>query len=112
MPGPFTFILPANNSVPKLFKNKKKTVGVRIPDHPIPLTIVEALGRPILTTSLRSDDEILEYFTDPADIYEDYKHQVDVFVNSGFGGNLASTVVDCANEEIEVIREGVGELII
>ena len=112
LPGPFTFILPANNSVPKLFKNKKKTVGVRIPDHPIPLAIVEALGRPILTTSLRSDDEILEYFTDPADIYEDYKHQVDVFVNSGFGGNLASTVVDCANEEIEVIREGVGELII
>ncbi len=112
LPGPFTFILPANNSVPKLFKNKKKTVGVRIPDHLIPLAIVEELGRPILTTSLRSDDEILEYFTDPADIYEDYKHQVDVFVNSGFGGNLASTVVDCTNGEIEVIREGVGELII
>ena len=111
LPGPFTFILPANNSVPKLFKNKKKTVGVRIPDHPIPLAIVEALGRPILTTSLRSDDEILEYFTDPADIYEDYKHQVDVFVNSGFGGNMASTVVDCTDGELSVIREGMGELI-
>ena len=111
LPGPFTFILPANNSVPKLFKNKKKTVGVRIPDHPIPLAIVEALGRPILTTSLRSDDEILEYFTDPADIYEDYKHQVDVFVNSGFGGNMASTVIDCTDGELTVIREGMGELI-
>ncbi len=111
LPGPFTFILPANNSVPKLFKNKKKTVGVRIPDHPIPLAIVEALGRPILTTSLRSDDEILEYFSDPADIYEDYKHQVDVFVNSGFGGNMASTVVDCTGGELVVIREGMGELI-
>ena len=111
LPGPFTFILPANNSVPKLFKNKKKTVGVRIPDHPIPLAIVEALGRPILTTSLRSDDEILEYFTDPADIYEDYKHQVDVFVNSGFGGNMASTVVDCTGGELAIIREGMGELI-
>ena len=110
LPGPFTFILPSNNDVPKLFKNKKRTVGVRIPDHPVPLAIVEALGRPILTTSLRSDDEILEYFSDPADIYEDFKDQVDAFIDSGYGGNMASTVVLCTSEELEVIREGMGEL--
>lgn len=110
LPGPFTFILPSNNDVPKLFKNKKRTVGVRIPDHPVPLAIVETLGRPILTTSLRSADEILEYFSDPADIYEDFKDKVDAFIDSGYGGHMASTVVLCTNEDLEVIREGVGIL--
>jgi len=110
LPGPFTFILPSNNKVPKLFKNKKRTVGIRIPDHPVPLAIVESLGRPILTTSLRSADEILEYFSDPADIYEDFKDKVDAFIDSGFGGNMASTVVLCIDGDLEVIREGMGEL--
>jgi len=110
LPGPFTFILPSNNDVPKLFKNKKRTVGVRIPDHPVPLAIVETLGRPILTTSLRSEDDILEYFSDPAIIYEAFKDQVDAFIDSGYGGNMASTVVLCTDGELEVIREGTGEL--
>ena len=110
LPGPFTFILPSNNDVPKLFKNKKRTVGIRIPNHLVPLAIVEALGRPILTTSLRSDDDILEYFSDPATIYEAFKDQVDAFIDSGYGGNMASTVVLCTEEELEVIREGMGEL--
>lgn len=111
LPGPFTFILPSSNAVPKLFKNKKRTVGVRIPDHPVPLAIVEELGRPILTTSLRSDDEILEYFTDPQHIYEDFKNKVDVFIDSGYGGNMPSTVVDCTDGDPVILREGMGELL-
>lgn len=110
LPGAFTFILPSNNEVPKLFKNKKRTVGVRVPDHPVPLAIVEELGRPILTTSLRSDDEILEYFTDPQDIYEDFKNKVDAFIDSGYGSNMPSTVVNMINGEPEIIREGLGQL--
>ena len=110
LPGAFTFILHSNNTVPKLFKNKKRTVGVRVPDHAVPLAIVEELGRPILTTSLRSDDEILEYFTDPQDIYEDFKNKVAVFIDSGYGSNMASTVVSLLDGEPEIIREGLGEL--
>ena len=110
LPGPFTFILSAANSVPKQFKNRKKTIGIRIPDHAIPIAIVEALGRPILTTSLKSDDKILEYFTDPEDIYEDFKKLVDAVIDSGIGGNTPSTVVNCTRGEIEVIREGAGNL--
>ncbi len=110
LPGAFTFILPSNNEVPKLFKNKKRTIGVRVPDHPVPLAIVEGLGRPILTTSLRSDDEILEYFTDPQEIYEDFKSKVDVFIDSGYGNNMPSTVVNLVNGEPEIFREGLGEL--
>lgn len=110
LPGAFTFILPSNNEVPKLFKNKKRTIGVRVPEHPVPLAIVEGLGRPILTTSLRSDDEILEYFTDPQEIYEDFKSKVDVFIDSGYGSNMPSTVVNLVNGEPEIFREGLGEL--
>ena len=109
LPGAFTFILPAASSVPKMFKNRKKTLGIRIPDHQVPQTIIEELGRPILTTSLKSDDEILEYFTDPVDIYEDYKKLVDVVIDSGPGANTPSTVVDCTQSEPEVIRQGLGE---
>ena len=95
LPGAFTFVLKSNNQVPKLFKNRKRTIGVRIPDHPIPLSIVRTLGRPILTTSLKSDDEILEYFTDPQDFYDDFKHSVDAVIDGGTGKNVPSTVVDC-----------------
>lgn len=112
LPGPFTFILPASNSVPKRFKNRKKTIGVRVPDHNITAAIVEQLGRPILTTSLKSDDKILEYFTDPQDIYEDFKKLVDGVIDSGPGGNVPSTVVDCTGAEPEIIREGAGELVL
>lgn len=109
LPGPFTFILKANGDVPKMFKNRKKTVGIRIPDNKIVLKIVEELGRPILTTSLKSDDEILEYFTDPYEIYEDFQHQVDMVIDGGTGGNVPSTLVDCTGDSPEVIREGAGE---
>ncbi len=111
LPGPFTFILPAATSVPKMFKNRKRTIGVRMPDHPIPMAIVEALGRPIMTTSLKSDDEILEYFTDPLDIYDDFKKLVDGVIDSGVGGNTPSTVVNCTDSEPEIIREGAGVLV-
>ena len=110
LPGPFTFVLNSNNKVPKLFKNRKKTIGVRIPDHNIPLAIVHALGRPILTTSLKSDDEITQYFTDPIDIFEDFKKRVDVVIDGGVGANVPSTVVDCTVERPEVIRMGAGML--
>lgn len=105
-PGPFTFVLPASNKVPKIFKNRKRTIGVRVPDHNIAMAIVEELGRPIVTTSLKSDDEILEYFTDPIDIYEDYKKLVDIVVDGGSCGNTPSTVVDCTGAEPLIIREG------
>ena len=110
LPGPFTFILPANNSVPKIFKNRKRTIGIRIPRHTIPLAIVEGFGRPIVTTSLKSDDEILEYFTDPIDIYDDYKKLVDVVIDGGICGNTPSTIVDCTEAVPTIIREGAAGL--
>jgi tRNA threonylcarbamoyl adenosine modification protein (Sua5/YciO/YrdC/YwlC family) len=111
LPGPFTFVLNAGNNVPKLFKNRKRTIGVRIPDNRIVLDIVEALGRPILTTSLKSDDEILEYFTDPIDIYEDFKKLVDIVIDGGIGGNVPSTVIDCTDDTPALLRAGAGEWI-
>jgi len=111
LPGPFTFILRSNNKVPKLFKNRKRTIGVRIPDNPITMAIVEELGRPILTTSLKSDDALLEYETNPADFYDDYKKLVDIVVDGGIGQIEPSTVVDCTGDEPVILREGIGELI-
>lgn len=111
LPGPFTFILPASNNVPKLFKNKKKTVGIRIPENNIPLEIVRILGHPILTTSILDEDEVIEYTTDPELIYEKYAGIVDCVINGGFGDNVPSTVVDCTKDEIEILRYGKGELI-
>ncbi|MCG8330254.1 MAG: threonylcarbamoyl-AMP synthase [Chitinophagales bacterium] len=110
LPGPFTFVLKSSNQVPKMFKNRKRTVGVRIPDNNICRTLVEELGRPILTASLKSDDEVLEYFTDPIDIYDDYKKLVDIVIDGGIGNNQPSTVVDCTGVEPEVIRMGAYEL--
>ncbi len=111
LPGPFTFVLRSNNQVPKMFKNRKRTVGVRVPAHNIPLAIVEELGRPILTTSLKSDDEVLEYFTDPQDIYEDFKKIVDIVIDGGICGNNPSTIVDFTGDLPEIIRKGAGELL-
>lgn len=108
-PGPFTFVLPAGNRVGKLFRNRKRTVGVRIPSHNIPRALVEALGRPLVTTSLKSDDEILEYFTDPIDIYEDFRKQVDVVIDGGICGNTPSTIIDCTTEDYEILRMGLNE---
>ncbi|MFC2086840.1 L-threonylcarbamoyladenylate synthase [Bacteroidota bacterium] len=111
LPGPFTFILPANNRLPGIFKNKKKTVGIRIPDHTIPTEIVRLLSNPILTTSILDEDEIIEYTTDPELIYEKYKDLVDIVIDGGFGNNIPSTVVDCTGDEILIVRQGAGTLI-
>jgi len=111
LPGAFTFILQASNNVPKLFKSKKKTVGIRVPDHYIPIGIVEELGNPILTTSIHDPDEVVEYTTDPELIHEKYSKDVDLIIDGGYGNNTASTVIDCSKGEFEIIRPGIGELI-
>jgi len=110
LPGPFTFILQANNNVPKILKTRKKTVGIRVPDNNIPRNIVHELGNPIITTSLRDDDKIIEYPTDPKLIYKEYKNLVDIIIDGGYGNNVASTIVDCTNSELAVIREGLGDV--
>jgi len=110
LPGPYTFILTANNNVPKLLNIKKQNVGIRIPDHQIPLTLVRELGNPIVTTSLKDDDNVLEYTTDPELILERYLHLVDLVIDGGFGGNLPSTIIDCTGTDPEVVREGKGSL--
>lgn len=109
LPGPYTFILPGSNNLPKVFK-KKKAVGIRIPDNNITRTIVEVLGNPIVTTSIRDDDEVLEYTTDPELIFEKWGNLVDVVINGGYGDNQASTVIDFTEGYPEVIREGKGSL--
>lgn len=111
LPGPFTFILNANNQIPKLFKKQKRTIGVRIPDNNIIREIVYELGRPILTTSIHDPDEILEYTTDPELIFEKYAGFADAVIDGGFGNNIASTIVDCTGDEPIVTRQGIGELI-
>lgn len=110
LPGPYTFILKANNQVPKLFHSKKKTIGIRVPDNAIARAIVEALGNPIISSSIHDDDEVIEYTTDPDLIYERYEGQIDLLVDGGFGDNEASTVLDCTGDEIEILREGKGDL--
>jgi tRNA threonylcarbamoyl adenosine modification protein (Sua5/YciO/YrdC/YwlC family) len=110
LPGPFTFIVRANNQIPRLFKNKKKTVGVRIPKNNIVLEIVRELGRPIITASIHENDEITEYITDPELIHEKYKDFAEIVINGGYGRNEASTVVDCTSDEIEIVRQGLGVL--
>ena len=110
LPGPFTFILEANNNVPKYFKGKKKTVGIRVPDNNIIREIVTELGNPILSTSIRDEDEILEYTTDPELIYEKFKDIADVVIDGGYGELMPSTIVDCSGDEVQILREGKGQL--
>lgn len=109
LPGPYTFILPGSNNLPKAFK-KRKTVGIRIPDNKIARTLVEALGNPIVSSSIRDDDDILEYTTDPELIYEKWNNLVDLVIDGGYGDNLASTIIDLTDNIPEVIREGKGSL--
>ncbi|MBS9464119.1 threonylcarbamoyl-AMP synthase [Flagellimonas sp. 389] len=109
LPGPYTFILPGNNNLPKDFK-KKKTVGIRVPDNAIVNALVTELGNPIVSTSIHDEDDILEYTTDPELIYEKWKNLVDIVVDGGYGGNIASTVIDLATGYPEVVREGKGSL--
>ena len=110
LPGPFTFVLPATSKLPNCLMNRRKTIGIRIPENYIIRAIVEELGNPIFTTSVKADDEVVEYITDPELIYEKYKKQVEVVIDGGFGQNVASTVVDCMDDEIVIIRQGIGEL--
>lgn len=111
LPGPYTFILEANNNVPKLLKQNKKTVGIRVPDNTICNHIVTALGNPIITTSLHNpDDDIVDYFADPEVIHREYEKKVDIVIDGGFGNLYASTVIDCSGEGPEVLREGLGSL--
>lgn len=109
LPGPYTFILPGNNNLPKDFK-KKKTVGIRVPDNNIAKALVEGLGNPIVSTSIRDEDEVLEYTTDPELIFEKWQNLVDVVVDGGYGDNVASTVIDLSESEPFVVREGKGSL--
>ncbi len=107
LPGPYTFILPGNNNLPKEFKNKK-TVGIRVPANAIAQALVRELGNPIVSTSIRDEDELIEYTTDPELILEKWDHLVDVIIDGGYGGNMASTVIDLSDDEPKVIREGKG----
>jgi tRNA threonylcarbamoyl adenosine modification protein (Sua5/YciO/YrdC/YwlC family) len=109
LPGPFTFILEAGKNLPLAYKGNK-TVGIRIPNHSIPQLIVEKLGHPIASTSIKDEDEILEYSTDPELIAEKYDHLVDIVIDSGYGDNQASTIVDLSSGSPEIIREGKGIL--
>lgn len=110
LPGPFTFILNSNNKTPKILKNRKETIGVRIIDNNIVDALVRGLGRPILTASVKSEDEVTEYYTDPQEIYARYGKLVDAVIDGGMGGDVPSTVILCTGDEPEMIREGAGEL--
>lgn len=109
LPGPYTFILNSSSKVPKLLNVKKRTVGIRVPDNYIPRSLVKELGNPIVSTSIRDDDEIIEYSTDPELIFEKFKDVVDIIVDGGFGDVIPSTVVNCADGVIEILREGKGD---
>jgi tRNA threonylcarbamoyl adenosine modification protein (Sua5/YciO/YrdC/YwlC family) len=109
LPGPYTFILPGNNNLPKEFK-KKTTVGIRIPDNSIALEIVRQLGNPIVSTSIRDEDEVIEYTTDPELIFEKWQNLVDLVVDGGYGDNIGSTIIDLSGDEPIIIREGKGSL--
>lgn len=109
LPGPYTFILNGNNNLPKAFK-KKKTVGIRIPDNNIVRQVVKELGNPIVSTSIYDEDEVIEYTTDPELIFEKWQDRVDLVLDGGYGGNVASTILDVSGDEILVVREGKGSL--
>ena len=110
LPGPFTYILNSSNKVPKILNASKKTVGIRVPDNNIPREIVKELGNPIITTSIRDEDDILEYSTDPGLILEKYEGQVDMVIDGGYGQVTASTIVDYTSDEPILIREGLGNI--
>ncbi len=109
LPGPYTFVLPGNNNLPSVFK-KKKTVGIRVPDNNIARALVTGLGNPIISTSIRDEDEVLEYTTDPELILEKWDKLVDIVIDGGYGDNTPSTVIDLTTNEPEVIREGKGSV--
>jgi tRNA threonylcarbamoyl adenosine modification protein (Sua5/YciO/YrdC/YwlC family) len=109
LPGPFTFIFESSNHVPKILGINKKTVGIRIPQNIIPLAIVNLLGNPLVNSSVKNGDELKQYTTDPEEIYEDFKHLVELVIDGGPGGNIPSTVVDCSEGEMSIVRQGLGD---
>ena len=109
LPGPFTYIFESSSQVPKILGVNKKTAGIRIPSHPIPLAIVNGLGNPLITSSIKDDDHIKEYTTDPKEIFDDFKYQVDLVIDGGAGGNIPSTIVDFTGTEPAIIRQGLGD---
>jgi tRNA threonylcarbamoyl adenosine modification protein (Sua5/YciO/YrdC/YwlC family) len=110
LPGPYTFILKANNAIPKLFKNSKKEIGIRIPNNNIPREIVRELKNPIVTTSVKDDDKVIEYSTDPTLIYESFNKHIDMMIDGGYGEAIPSTIVDCTNSNPIIVREGKGDI--
>jgi tRNA threonylcarbamoyl adenosine modification protein (Sua5/YciO/YrdC/YwlC family) len=109
LPGPYTFILPSNNNLPSSFK-KKKTVGIRVPDHPVAIALVTELGNPIISTSIKDEDEVIEYTTDPSLIEEKWGKLVDYIIDCGYGGNIGSTIIDLTSDEPILVREGKGSV--
>ena len=112
LPGPFTFILEASSNVPRIFRNRKKTIGIRIPDNKIVIEMVKELGNAILTTSIHDEDQLLDYTTDPELIYDHYHNLVDVVIHGGFGNNVPSTVIDCTGHAPFIARQGIGVIVI
>lgn len=109
LPGPYTFILPGNNNLPKEFK-KKTTVGIRVPDNNIILEIVRQLGNPVVSTSIRDEDDVIEYTTDPELIFEKWQNLVDMVIDGGYGDNVGSTIIDLSENEPVIVREGKGDV--
>lgn len=110
LPGPFTFILPASSRIPDKALERRRTIGIRIPSHPVARAVVEALGCPMVTASVKDDDEVVEYTTDPELIEERYGREVSLVIDGGMGDNVPTTVVDLTGDEPEILREGRGEL--
>lgn len=110
LPGPYTFILESSSKVPRILDVNKKTVGIRIPNHAIPRSIVAQLGNPLINSSIKDEDIVKEYTTDPDEIYEDFKHSVDLVIDGGPGNNIPSSVIDCTGEQIVIVREGLGNV--
>lgn len=110
-PGPYTFIIEANNKIPKLLMNNRKTIGIRIPDNNIARMIVQSLGHPLMSTSVHDDDEIVEYTTDPELIHEKYFNDVDLVIDGGYGDNRPTTIFDCTQGNIELVRQGKGDFV-
>jgi len=110
LPGPFTFILNANNSVSKIFQTNKKEIGIRVPDHKFIKTLVEELNHPLVCSSVNDEDHIIKYTTDPLAIFEKFEKNVDAVINYGYGKNVASTIIDLTSESPVLIRQGSGIL--
>jgi tRNA threonylcarbamoyl adenosine modification protein (Sua5/YciO/YrdC/YwlC family) len=111
LPGPYTFILNANNQVPKQFKNKKRTIGIRVPDNNIPREIVKLLGNPMVTASIHNNQQY-GYYSDPELIYKDFEDKADIVIDGGIGGLEVSTVIDCTGDEMELVRAGKGPVVV